>query len=83
MLTIAASYTDKQSRYYGNEVLYNAIRDALQYWVKQDPTCFNWWYNQISVPQTQASLLDLMETSLKKHQSELRMTNLRAMGERC
>ena len=57
LVTIAASYTDKQSRYYGNEVLYNAIRDALQYWVKQDPTCFNWWYNQISVPQTQASLL--------------------------
>ena len=61
LVTIAASYTDKQSRYYGNEVLYNAIRDALQYWVKQDPTCFNWWYNQISVPQTQASLLALMD----------------------
>ncbi len=53
LVTIAASYTDKQSRYYGNEVLYNAIRDALQYWVKQDPTCFNWWYNQISVPYHQ------------------------------
>lgn len=54
LVTIAASYTDKQSRYYGNEVLYNAIRAALQYWIAQDPTCFNWWYNQISVPQTQA-----------------------------
>lgn len=82
LVTIAASYTDKQSRYYGNEVLYNAIRDALQYWVKQDPTCFNWWYNQISVPQTQASLLALMDAGQRKLPSEIRMPILKAMGER-
>ena len=34
LVTIAASYTDKQSRYYGSEVLYNAIRDALRHWGK-------------------------------------------------
>ena len=82
LVTIAASYTDKQSRYYGNEVLYNAIRAALQYWIAQDPTCFNWWYNQISVPQTQASLLALMDAGQQKFPPEISAPILKAMGER-
>ena len=82
LVTIAASYTDKQSRYYGNEVLYNAIRAALQYWIAQDPTCFNWWYNQISVPQTQASLLALMDAGQQKLPPEISAPILKAMGER-
>ena len=50
--------------------------------MKQDPTCFNWWYNQISVPQTQASLLALMDAGQRKLPSEIRMPILKAMGER-
>lgn len=82
LVTIATSYTDENSRYYGNEVLYNAIRTALQYWVKQDPTCFNWWFNQISVPQTQASLLALMDAGQKKLPSEISAPILQTMSER-
>lgn len=82
LVTIATSYTDKRSRYYGNEVLYNAVRAALQYWIKQNPTCFNWWYNQISVPQTQASLLALMDAGQKQLPSEIRTPILKTMGER-
>lgn len=82
LVTIATSYTDKRSDYYGNEVLYNAVEAALQYWIKQDPTCFNWWYNQISVPQTQASLLALMNAGQKKLPAEITTPILKTMGER-
>lgn len=66
LVTIATSYTDPRSAYYGNEVLYNAIDTALKYWIQQDPKCHNWWYNQIAVPQTQASLLALMDAGGRK-----------------
>lgn len=71
LVTIATSYTDKRSAYFGNEVLYNAIRAALKYWEQQNPKCYNWWYNQISVPQTQASLLALMNAGQKKLSQEI------------
>ena len=82
LVTIATSYTNKNSIYYGNEVLYNAIKVALQYWIQQDPKCHNWWYNQISVPQTQASLLALMDAGQKKLPSEICTPILKAMNER-
>lgn len=82
LVTIASSYTCKQSRYYGNEVLYNAVEAALRYWLGQDPTCFNWWYNQISVPQTQASLLALMDAGQRKLPAEICTPILKTMGER-
>lgn len=82
LVTIATSYTDERSVYYGNEVLYNAIKTALQYWIQQDPQCFNWWYNQISVPQTQASLLALMDAGQQKLPSEICAPIQQAMSER-
>lgn len=82
LVTIATSYTDKRSVYYGNEVLHNAINTALQYWIQQDPKCHNWWYNQISVPQTQASLLALMDAGLKKLSPEISTPILKTMSER-
>lgn len=82
LITIATSYTDKRSAYYGNEVLYNAISIALQYWTAQDPKCHNWWYNQISVPQTQASLFALMDAGYKKLSPEVCDPILKTMSQR-
>lgn len=82
LVTIATSYTDKRSAYYGNEVLFNAVQAALKYWIKQDPICHNWWYNQISVPQTQASLLALMEASSQKLAPEIYEPIFLTMGKR-
>lgn len=82
LVTIATAYTDKRSAYYGNEVLYNAVNTALKYWIKQDPKCHNWWYNQISVPQTQASLLALMVAGEKKLSPDVCEPILKTMSER-
>lgn len=82
LVTIATSYTDKRSAYYGNEVLYNAISAALKYWIAQDPKCHNWWYNQISVPQTQASLFALMDAGCQKLSPEVCEPILKTMSER-
>lgn len=82
LVTIATSYTDKRSAYYGNEVLFNAIGKALQYWTQQDPKCHNWWYNQISVPQTQASLLALMDAGYQKLSTDVCSPILKTMSER-
>lgn len=82
LVTIATSYTDTRSAYYGNEVLFNAIRTALEYWTRQDPRCHNWWYNQISVPQTQASLLALMDAGYQKLSPDVYEPILKTMSER-
>lgn len=82
LVTIATSYTDKRSAYYGNEVLFNALQTALKYWNEQDPICHNWWYNQISVPQTQASLLALMEAGRQKPASEIYEPVFQTMSKR-
>lgn len=82
LVTIATSYTDKRSAYYGNEVLFNAVQTALKYWIKQDPICHNWWYNQISVPQTQASLLALMWTGAQKLPAEIYEPIFQTMSKR-
>lgn len=82
LVTIATSYTDPRSGYYGNEVLYNAVSTALRYWIQQDPKCHNWWYNQISVPQTQASLFALMDAGRQKLAEEVTAPILKTMSQR-
>ena len=82
LVTIATAYTDKRSAYYGNEVLYNAIKTALQYWIQQDPKCHNWWYNQISVPQTQAELFALMDAGQQKLPADVLNPILTMMSKR-
>lgn len=82
LVTIATSYTDKRSAYYGNKVLFDAINTALKYWIKQDPICHNWWYNQISVPQAQASLLALMAAGQQKLAPEIYEPIYKTMSER-
>ena len=82
LVTIATAYTDKRSAYYGNEVLYNAVKAALQYWIEQDPKCHNWWYNQISVPQTQAELFALMDAGQQKLPADVLNPILTMMSQR-
>lgn len=66
VLSMARSYTNPDSKYYGNDVLFNAISDALVFWQQSSPKCHNWWFNQISVPQHLGNILVLLEQGEKR-----------------
>lgn len=80
--TIALAYTNPQSDYYGNEVLYDAISTGLSFWDEKDPKCHNWWYNQISVPQTLAEILAVMEAGTRKLSPAVAMSLMEKMEKR-
>ncbi|MGL5683349.1 MAG: polysaccharide lyase family 8 super-sandwich domain-containing protein [Marinifilaceae bacterium] len=60
---MALSYTFPQSEYYGNDTLFCAISDALNYWNVANPISHNWWHNQIAVGQRLANILVLMASA--------------------
>lgn len=60
------AYTYPKSSLYGNQILFCAIEKALLTWNELKPTSYNWWYNDISVPQIMADILALLEASPAK-----------------
>lgn len=69
---LARSYVDADGRFCGNDVLFSAIRDALDFWVESAPKCHNWWYNQIAVPQNLGNILVLLDRGKQVLPDELR-----------
>ncbi len=57
---MAQAYVLNESKYYGNEDLYQQIVQALTYWNTVHPVCDNWYHNQISAPQDMSTILVLM-----------------------
>lgn len=77
---LVVSYVTPQSRYYGNDTLYTALRDALAYWVKMSPRCHNWWLNEIAVPQSLGNMLVLLESGEKQLPDDLQNGLFRMMA---
>jgi chondroitin AC lyase len=59
------AYNNPNSAYHNNENIYANIVITLRYWNKADPQCKNWWFNQISCPQTLGQIILLMQA--EKH----------------
>lgn len=76
----AFSYVYPQSRYQGNDSLFSAIQDALTYWTASSPQCYNWWYNQIAVPQELGNILVLLDAGRQKLPGELKEKLYRMMA---
>lgn len=51
MRYMALAYTMPTSSHYSSTILYNYLVTSLQYFYDMNPTCSNWWYNQIYVPR--------------------------------
>ncbi len=75
----ATAYTKSSNQLYKNDDIYNAIVTALQFWVNRKPVNTNWWYNDISYPQSIGEILIVMNYSPKPLPTALRDTLLERM----
>jgi len=63
---LVLGYTMKDSKYFGDATVYNAIEKMLRYWYDTAPTSTNWYMQQIAVPQRIGIILILMRTGLQR-----------------
>ncbi len=62
MLAKASAVTE------GDEKYFAAASKALDYWIKHDPQCANWWYNVINTPRELVDILTLIGDRLTDEQ---------------
>jgi len=84
---LGRAYKKSGSGLKDNRKLKAVIYSALDFWLKNDFICDNWWYNQMGVPGTLTTLLFIMDEDLTKEQiaKTLAITgraNLQASGAR-
>jgi chondroitin AC lyase len=87
MLAMARAYKKEGSSYKGDKDLKKALFSALDFWLKNDFICENWWNNQIGTPNTMVSLLFILDTELSSEQTDKMLAiagraNLNASGAR-
>ena len=64
MLAMAKAYKKTGSPLKGKKDIKDAISRSLNYWLKNDFICQNWWWNQIGTPENIMSLLLVMDNDL-------------------
>ncbi|MEX0778608.1 MAG: polysaccharide lyase family 8 super-sandwich domain-containing protein [Balneolales bacterium] len=87
MLTLSRAYKKPNSENYENPDLKDNIASALDYWLKHDFICDNWWWNQMGTPGRMVNILLLMDDALTEAQKTLAApivgrANLDASGAR-
>jgi len=70
MLTMSRAYKKKGSQYCGKKELRNAIGLSLDYWLKHDFICDNWWNNEIGTPDAITAMLLILDKDLTPVQVE-------------
>lgn len=68
MIEMARAFKKPGSPLKGQKSLKEAINQSLNYWLKNDFICQNWWWNQIGTPENIMSLLLIMDNDLSAYQ---------------
>ncbi|HTE27542.1 polysaccharide lyase family 8 super-sandwich domain-containing protein [Flavitalea sp.] len=87
MLTLARATSKKGSPFLNDALAKKALSAALDYWLKNDFRCQNWWWNEMGTPQLMINILMLMDTNLTEIQKTAGLkianrANLEAFGAR-
>lgn len=87
MLYLSRAFVKDDSPFKGNVKVKKAVMLSLDYWLKNDFICENWWNNQIGTPNVLVSMLLLLDKNLSKERSEKMKTiiergNINASGAR-
>ena len=70
MLLMSRAYKKKGSSLYGRKELKNAINLSLNYWLKNNFICDNWWNNEIGTPDVITAMLLILDKDLTPEQIE-------------
>lgn len=66
MALMAKAYRLQESDYYQHSNILISISMALDYWLRNDFICQNWWWNQIGTPRYLVTVLLLVGDELSK-----------------
>ncbi len=66
MVDLARAYRTKSSKFYHSKKVKTTIISALDFWLKNDFICENWWHNQIGTPSAMVNLMLLIGNELPK-----------------
>lgn len=66
MITLARAYKKQNSKYHNKKSVKEAVILSLEFWVKNDFFCENWWHNQIGTPNGLVTLMLLIGDELPK-----------------
>lgn len=78
---MAQAYTMEDSSYFKEEVLYDKILKALNFWNTARPVCTNWWYNQIGAPKAMCVILIILRDGAKTIPKDLEDSILGYLAE--
>ena len=66
MVSMARAYKKTDSALKGDKKLKQAIELSIDYWLKHDFICENWWNNQIGTPGEMLAILYILDKDLSK-----------------
>ena len=66
MVQMALAYRKDGSGLKGDKLLKKAIDKSLDFWLKNDFLCENWWNNQVGTPTVMITLLYILDNSLEQ-----------------
>lgn len=68
---LAQAYVLEGCDYFGSPEVSQAVANGLKFWIELAPKAYNWWNNQISVPQKIGEILILMRYGAEPVPEEL------------
>jgi chondroitin AC lyase len=70
MMDLARAYKKTGSSYYGKEEVKKTFSAAMDFWIKNDFICDNWWWNEMGAPNSIVNTMLIMDTDLTEYQRE-------------
>lgn len=68
MLDLARAYKKTGSPYFGKEEVKRTDSAALDFWIKNDFICDNWWWNEMGGPNWIVNTMLVLDNDLTEHQ---------------
>ena len=70
MLDLARAYKKPGSPYKGKEEVKKTLSAALDFWIKNDFICDNWWWNEMGTPNWFVNIMLVMDDELSEDQKK-------------
>ncbi|MDB5260733.1 MAG: chondroitin lyase [Adhaeribacter sp.] len=68
MLALSRALKKSGSKFYGNPEVKKTVSTALDFWLKHDFICDNWWWNEMGTPNLMINTLLVLDTDLTEKQ---------------